>query len=282
MARRWWVRPLVRFTGALPLDPAKPIATRTLINAVKSGGTLIIFPEGRLTVTGSLMKVYDGAGLIADKAQAPIIPVKIDGLEHSRFTRLTRERARRRWWPKVTVTVLEPVKLGLAADITGKHRRAAAGAALYEIMSDLVFRTAPTDRSIYEAVVAAARKHGFRRRAVEDVSGALTYRRLLAAATVLGRKLMPLAAEGGAVGVMLPNSNAAAATILGLVSAGRVPAMLNFTAGAAALCRRLHRGRGDAHRHGPRLHRKGQPRRPGRGVGDEGRHSSISKTSAPA
>src|SRR5262249_12966366 len=153
----------------------------------------------------------------------------------SRFTRLSRERARRRWWPKVTVTVLAPVKLGLAAGVAGRERRAAAGVALYEIMSDLVFRTAPIDRTIYEAVVAAARKHAFRRRAVEAVNGALSYGRLLAAATVLGRKLAPFAKEGGTVGVMLPNANAAAVTILGLSSTGRVPAMLNFTAGAAAL-----------------------------------------------
>ena len=235
MSRRWWVRPLLRFTRALPLDPTKPLATRTLINAVRSGGTLIIFPEGRLTVTGSLMKVYEGAGLIADKSGAPVVPVKIDGLEHSRFTRLPSERARRRWWPKVTVTVLEPVKLGLSPELRGKHRRTAAGAALYDVMSDLVFRTASTDRTIYEAVVAAAREHGLRRRAIEDATGELSYGRLLAAANVLARKLAPLAPEGGAVGVMLPNANAAAATILGLVSAGRVPAMLNFTAGASAL-----------------------------------------------
>jgi acyl-[acyl-carrier-protein]-phospholipid O-acyltransferase/long-chain-fatty-acid--[acyl-carrier-protein] ligase len=67
IAQRWWVRPFLRFTRAMPLDPTKPMATRTLINAVKAGDTLVIFPEGRITVTGSLMKVYDGAGLIADK-----------------------------------------------------------------------------------------------------------------------------------------------------------------------------------------------------------------------
>ena len=103
--------PFLKITRAMPLDPAKPMATRTLINAVKGGETLVIFPEGRLTVTGSLMKVYDGAGLIADKSDAMVVPVKIEGLERTPFSRLSREQVRRRWLPKVTVTMLEPVKL---------------------------------------------------------------------------------------------------------------------------------------------------------------------------
>ena len=41
---------------------------------------------------------------------------------------------------------------------------------------------------------------------------------------------------------MLPNANGAAVTILGLMSAGRVPAMINFTAGAGQHPRRLHGG----------------------------------------
>jgi acyl-[acyl-carrier-protein]-phospholipid O-acyltransferase/long-chain-fatty-acid--[acyl-carrier-protein] ligase len=44
---------------------------------------------------------------------------------------------------------------------------------------------------------------------------------------------MPLAPPGRAVGVMLPNANGAVITVLGLMTAGRVPAMINFTAGAA-------------------------------------------------
>ena len=233
-SQRWWIRPLIKLTRAVPLDPARPLATRTLIQTVKNGETLVIFPEGRITVTGRLMKVYDGAALIAEKSGAMVVPVRIEGLEATIFSRLGRAQVRRRWFPKVTVTVLEPVRLAVDDALKGKARRHAAGAMLYQIMSDLIFRTTPTDRTIVDAVVEAARIQGWRRVAVEDpVTGKFSYRKLLVGARVLARKIVPLAAEGKAVGVMLPNANGAAATLLGITSAGRVPAMINFTAGAA-------------------------------------------------
>jgi acyl-[acyl-carrier-protein]-phospholipid O-acyltransferase/long-chain-fatty-acid--[acyl-carrier-protein] ligase len=234
IARRWWVRPFVKLTNAMPLDPLKPMAVRSLIEAVKAGNALIIFPEGRITVTGSLMKVYDGAALIADKANAEIVPVRIEGLEQTPFSRLSKSQVRRRWFPKVKVTILEPVKLTVDPELKGRKRRLAAGAALYGIMSDLVFRTTSTERTVVEAVMQAAAAHGRGRVAIEDpVTGALSYKRLLVGAAILGAKLMPLAVPGRALGVMLPNANGAVVTVLGLMTAGRVPAMINFTAGAA-------------------------------------------------
>jgi acyl-[acyl-carrier-protein]-phospholipid O-acyltransferase/long-chain-fatty-acid--[acyl-carrier-protein] ligase len=241
ISKLWWVKPFMKLTRAIPLDPLKPMATRTLINAVKAGEALIIFPEGRITVTGSLMKVYDGAALIADKADAEVVPVRIEGLEQTPFSRLSKSQVRRRWFPKVKVTVLEPVKLAVDPALKGRARRQAAGAALYGIMSDLVFRTTSTDRTVFEALLQAADEHGRARIAVEDpVTGALSYRKLLMGATILGDKLMRYAPEGRAVGLMLPNANGAVLTFFGLLSAGRVPAMINFTAGATnilAACR---------------------------------------------
>ncbi len=234
ISKRWWVKPFLHFTRAIPLDPTRPMGTRTLVNAVKAGDPLVIFPEGRLTVTGSLMKVYDGAGLIAEKSGALVVPVKIDGPEATMFSRLTREQARRRWFPKFTLTVQEPVRLDVDETLKGKARRMAAGAALYQIMSDLIFRTTRTDETIFEAVVRAGEKHGFSRVALEDpLAGKLTYKRILVGARALGEKIATIGAPGDIVGVMLPNANAAGVAFLATISAGRVPAMINFTAGAA-------------------------------------------------
>jgi len=122
IAQRWWVKPFPRFANAVPLDPLKPIVIRSLVDRVKAGEVLVIFPEGRITVTSSLMKVYDGAGLIADKSNAMVVPVRITGLGQTPFSRLSRTQVRRRWFPKVTVTVLEPVGLALDPALKRNNR----------------------------------------------------------------------------------------------------------------------------------------------------------------
>jgi acyl-[acyl-carrier-protein]-phospholipid O-acyltransferase / long-chain-fatty-acid--[acyl-carrier-protein] ligase len=234
ISQRWWIQPFLPFVRTMALDPLKPMALRTIINAVRDGNMLVIFPEGRITLTGSLMKVYDGAAMIADKSDAMVVPIRIEGPERTIFSRLRDTQVRRRWFPKIKVTILEPVKMGVDPALVGRKRRLAAGAALYDIMSNMMFQTTSTDRTIVEAVIEAAHIHGGKWLACEDpTSGRLTYKRLLQATRILGAKLMPLAPEGRAIGVMLPTSNGAAVTVLALLSGGRVPAMINFTSGAA-------------------------------------------------
>lgn len=234
ISRQWWIQPFLPFVRTMALDPLKPMALRTIINAVRDGDMLVIFPEGRITLTGSLMKVYDGAAMIADKSDAMVVPVRIEGPEKTIFSRLKDTQVRRRLFPKITVTILEPMKLNVDPELKGRKRRLAAGAALYDVMSNLMFRTARTDRTVIEAVIEAAKDNGGKWPAIEDpTSGRLTYKRLLQATRILGAKLMPLAPEGRPIGVMLPTSNGAAVTVLALMSGGRVPAMINFTAGAA-------------------------------------------------
>src|SRR6516162_3363930 len=214
MSKHWWIQPFLKFVRTMALDPLKPFSLRAIINAVRSGDMLVIFPEGRITVTGSLMKVYDGAALIADKSDAMVVPVRIEGPETTIFSRLTGAQVRRRLFPKITVTILDPVRLKIHPDLKGRKRRQAAGAALYTIMSDLMFRTTPTDRTVVEALIEAAKVHGAGWLAVEDpVRGQLSYRRLLQSVAILGRKLLPYALEGHALGIMLPTSNAAVVTL---------------------------------------------------------------------
>ena len=156
ISKQWWIQPFLPFVRTMALDPLKPMALRTIINAVREGNMLVIFPEGRITLTGSLMKIYDGAAMIADKSDAMVVPVRIEGPEKTIFSRLKDTQVRRRLFPKIKVTILEPVKMNVDPALKGRKRRQAAGAALYDIMSNLMFRTTPTDRTVVEAVIEAA------------------------------------------------------------------------------------------------------------------------------
>jgi acyl-[acyl-carrier-protein]-phospholipid O-acyltransferase/long-chain-fatty-acid--[acyl-carrier-protein] ligase len=236
MAKRWWVKPFLALIEAFPLDPTSPLATRALIREVEKGKHCVIFPEGRITVTGALMKVYEGPGMIADKSGAQILPVRIDGAQFTRFSRL-KGKFRLRFFPKITITVLPPRRFEIPEEARGRRRRQLAGDALYEVMSDMMFRIHHQEpRTLFQALLEARAIHGGAKAAVEDIERKpLTYDRLVIGALVLGRKFTKQTRRGEIVGLMLPSAAGAAVSFFALQAHGRVPAMLNFTAGSANL-----------------------------------------------
>ena len=189
IAKTWWARPLLHLVDFAAIDPTKPMALKSLAKAVESGRPLVIFPEGRLTVTGSLMKVYDGPGMIADKTGADVIPVRLDGLQHTPFTRL-KGRVAQRFAPQIRMSVLPPRPLTIDPSIKGRLRRKAAGQELYDLMSEMLCATTDIDQTLFRALIEAARLHGRRHPIVEDIDfQPLSYGRLLLGAFVLGEKL---------------------------------------------------------------------------------------------
>ncbi|WP_425229553.1 acyl-[ACP]--phospholipid O-acyltransferase [Sphingomonas sp.] len=230
IAQAWWVRPFIKLFDAFPVDPINPMAAKAMVKAVREGRTLVIFPEGRITVTGALMKVFDGPGMVADKADAPIVPVRLDGAQFTPFSRLG-GKVRRRWFPRISLTVLPPRRFDVTGD-SARARRAAAGRKLYDVMSDAIFATSDIDRTLFHALIDAKDVHGGKAAVVEDIRRMpLTYARLIAGALALSGPLAEDTAQGEAVGLLLPNVNAVVASFFALQFTGRVPAMLNFTAG---------------------------------------------------
>jgi acyl-[acyl-carrier-protein]-phospholipid O-acyltransferase/long-chain-fatty-acid--[acyl-carrier-protein] ligase len=230
----WWVAPFLKIIDAVQMDPSSPMAVKSLTRAVEAGRHCVIFPEGRITVTGALMKVYDGPGMIADKAGAEVVAVRIEGAQYTLFSRL-KGKVKRRLLPKITLTVLPPRRLVVDDNLHGRARRRAAGNALYDILSEAQFAATDTARTLPQALMQALATHGGKA-ALEDTDRKpLSLRKMVLGALVLGRALTPLAARGDAVGVLLPSAAGTAVTLFALQMFGRVPAMLNLTAGIANL-----------------------------------------------
>ena len=235
IAKRWWMRPLLKIVDAFPLNPTNPYSLKSLIRYIEQDKRAAIFPEGRITVTGSLMKIYPGPGLVADKSGAMLLPVRIEGAQYTPFSRL-RGRVRLRWLPKITLTILPPRRFEIPASIRGRERRRAAGKLLADLMTEMMFATSNYQRTLFRALLDARRVHGRRHVIIEDVERApLTYDALITRALLLGGLIAEQTRRGEAVGVMLPNAIAAVATLFGLQSRGRVAAMLNYTLGLKSL-----------------------------------------------
>lgn len=235
IARRWWVRPFLLLVDAFSIDPLSPLATRTMIEQIRKDKRCVIFPEGRITVTGALMKIYEGPGMIADKAGAKILPVRIEGAQYTPFSRL-RGKVRLRLFPRIRISLLQPCNFSVDAALRGRQRRAAIGRSLYDVMSRMVFETSPMQRTLFDALLDAEQTHGSAHRVAEDIERKpMSYRTLITRSFLLGQRMAKGTAEGEAVGLLLPNSLAVVVSFFALQAYGRVPAMLNFSTGAEPL-----------------------------------------------
>ena len=241
-ARRWYVRPLLACIDWHELDTLNATAIKSLTHLLREGRAVMIFPEGRSTTTGSLMKVYDGPAVIADRADADILPIALDGPQYSYFSALA-GLLRRRCLPAVSITVLPVRKLVIPAGARGADRRAYATDALLGVMHEIAYAAVFRRESLFTAVVRAARSHGMGQTIIEDASGArLRYRDLITRALVLGGAITRQLADRERVGILLPSTAAAVVTVLACAAHGRQAAMLNFTAGARGLVTAIETG----------------------------------------
>lgn len=234
VANNFWFRILLSQVDYLAVDPTSPMAMKKVIRLIESGRPVVIFPEGRITQTGSLMKVYDGPAFVAAKTGATVIPVRLDGASRSYFSRLSGKYPKA-VFPKIRLTVLPEAHFAMPEASTAKQRRRKAGEQMRRLMQEMIFASRP-EQTLFGALCDAAEIFGRGRRLLEDVKQIeYSYNDLLKMALVLGRQIERLTVPGEKVGVLLPNLVPTVGLIFGLTARQRVPAMLNYTAGTDAM-----------------------------------------------
>src|SRR3954467_9407172 len=68
----WFHRKMMLNRRTFPVDNASPYAVRDMAEHLKAGGRLVLFAEGRITLSGSLMKVYEGTGFLIRQTNAKV------------------------------------------------------------------------------------------------------------------------------------------------------------------------------------------------------------------
>jgi acyl-[acyl-carrier-protein]-phospholipid O-acyltransferase / long-chain-fatty-acid--[acyl-carrier-protein] ligase len=237
----WFHKRIMVNRRTIPVDMNSPFAVKRMAEYLQKGGRLVLFPEGRLSCTGSLMKLFDGTGFLIFKTRAKVITAFIRGAECLPFSR---PPGRKRWFPRLSVhfsNVLPPPNLGHVS------ATAARGRLTNWLRDQMIRQRFETEMEFGPSTLPAAIFETARQRPrqviLQDFTmQELTYRRLLVGADLLAGQWRTLPSDPSqCVGVLLPNVNAMPIVTLSLWAAGKIPAILNYSTGASILlsCARL-------------------------------------------
>lgn len=212
---------LLRSLGALFLDLADPSSIRPLLRALSGPRPVLVFPTGPARATRTLLRIHDVPALAAVRAGIRVCPVDLAYVgQHL---------------PRMRVHVSPAVDLRSLCLAGPGQRRVHAARAMRAVIESAVL-AAPRPPGLVHGFLEAMRTHGARTQILEDGEGRRTsYGRLLRGSLAIGMWARHFSAEGQAVGVLLPNTGHTICTVLGLLTFGRVPAMLNYSSAPGSI-----------------------------------------------
>ena len=235
ISQKWWIKPFLGLSKVFPIDPTHPMSLKNLIHHLQQESKTVIFPEGRITLTGSLMKIYDGTGMVAEKSGAMILPIHISGTQYTPLSKL-QGLVRLRWFPKITLHILPPTHIEARKELSGKNRRKYSGHVLADLMVDMQFMASKTQQTLFASLLDARDIHGGNHEVAEDLERIpLSYNALITRSLIIGNALKNMTETDENIGLLLPNSSKTLCVLLGLSIHQRVPAMLNYSTGSAGM-----------------------------------------------
>jgi len=230
----WLHRKVMLNKRTFPIDTLSPYAAKHMAEYLAGNGRLVLFAEGRLSRTGTLMKLFDGTGFLLHKSDAKVITCYLRGAHRLLFSP---NRDQKKFFPKVTAHFSEVLTAPKLANTSASQARSKLTEWLRDKMLLQQFETEMKfgPRTMPEAIIATARERPAHL-VIEDVNQGLKYRRVILGATLLADGFeQTLSNEQQRIGVLLPNVNATPVTLLGLWMVGRIPAVLNYSSGIATM-----------------------------------------------
>ena len=237
--QKWYERFILSMTNFFTVDINSPYATKHMIQELKKGKQCMIFPEGRISTTGGIMKVYEGTGMVADKTDALVLTINIDGALASKQSYLNGEHSayiKQRWFPKIKLTINPAQTVKADQAIKGSERHKFYQQAIFKLLRDAAYYGSVKEETLFQNLLTAKQVGDAKKICIEDINDVkLSLKKLVQASVILGKALQKHLKEEQRVALMLPNVSGMPATFFALQAYGYVPAMINFTAGQSAI-----------------------------------------------
>jgi len=225
------LRPFLRTVGCIPIDIRHSrSAIRAATEKLTAGEIVCLFPEGQLTRSGTLLRLRRGYELVAQHADAAVVPVWLDRLWGSIFSFQGGKFFAK--WPKeipycVTVAFGKPLEPQNSDIATVREELLKLGELCYS-------RRPALDRHLGEACVRGLKRRRFRTAIIDGIDQSeLSRAKLLGAAAALSRFLRKEFSDER-IAIVLPAGKGSMVANLAVILAGKVAVDLNFTAGRSA------------------------------------------------
>jgi acyl-[acyl-carrier-protein]-phospholipid O-acyltransferase/long-chain-fatty-acid--[acyl-carrier-protein] ligase len=234
-ARSVWLEPWRELGRTITFNPKHLFVSRRLVRVLKGGGRLCVYLPSEVEPDARTFRLYRAVARVARRSGASIVPVHIAGARNLPWSLTAAVHAPRRLFARLTVHALPPRTIEELLSHAGPAASTASNA-LFDRCAEARFAASNPRQTLFQALAAASALQGGGTVILEDATGAhMTYRRLMIGIRVLAERFAALGAPGDAVGLLLPNAAPTVVAFFALQSAGRVAAMLNYTAGPATM-----------------------------------------------
>lgn len=215
-----------------PMDPSSPFAVKEMVQELNDNQLCMILIEGIIADGNTRMKLYEGPAMMAYKAKAPILPILIKGAKYTFFSRVRGTKAYFKAFPEITLEIKEPFYFNVPDNLSTRAYREITSSQLYDVISDMTFDSYDTDRTLFQATIHSYKTVSRFKKVLEDTARQpMNFFTFFLKTFVLSRLLGRALKNQERIGVMLPTSNTCLLTFMALQALGKIPAMINFSAG---------------------------------------------------
>ncbi len=232
---RWWTRPVMKALGVIPVSTTG--GPRLILRAMRDAGNLLdqgeivcIFAEGQITRTGMMQDFRRGMERIIKGRSASIIPVHLDGVWGSIFSRADGRFLSK--WPR---HVPYPVTVSYGKRLPPTTLIHEVRAQVMELGAQARLNFNPRMKTLPALFVRSARLRPLSFAFADMNRSRLSRFHVLVACVALARELRGRWKDQAHVGFLLPPSIGGALVNLSAALAGKVAVNLNFTAGRSGI-----------------------------------------------